>query len=290
MVEIPNFSSLFRLDGKVALITGGSRGIGLYIAAAFLQAGALKVVLTARKEAMLKDAIAQLNAISDIAGRASYIVANLSSMDGIDTLLQDLKKELPNGKLHILVNNAGASWGGPFEDFEDWKYQKIFDVNVRAVFNVTRKMIPFLAAGGTYDDPARVIIVSSVGGIAVLHVGASGAIAYNASKAAAHHLGRNLAMELVAKNITTNVIAPGWFPTRLANPAIEAFGGEAEAARDNPMGRLGIPGDIAGVAIYLCSPAGSYVNGQDITVDGGKRLMAGNMASHFSDARRKSKI
>lgn len=131
--------------------------------------------------------------------------------------------------------------------------------------------------------------MSSVGGIAVLHVGDDGSIAYSISKAAAHHLGRNLAMELVSKNITVNVIAPGWFRTRLAGPAIDKFGGDDAAAADNPMGRLGIPEDMAGVAVYLCSRAGTYVNGEDISVDGGKRLMAGSMAAHFSDDRRKGK-
>jgi len=290
MAAIPNFSSLFRLDGKVALITGGSRGIGLYIATGFLQAGAKKVILVARKEDGLVEAVEKLNALPDLSGCATYIVANISRIEGIEQLLVDVKKETGDEKLHILVNNAAASWGGAFEEFDDWKLAKTFDVNVRAVFNLTKKMVPLLANAGTPEDPARVIIVSSVGGIAVFHVGETGAIAYSASKAAAHHLGRNLAMELVPKHITTNIIAPGWFPTRLANPAIEKFGGEEEASKDNPMGRLGKPEDMVGVAIYLCSRAGTYVNGEDISVDGGRRLMQGAMAGHFSNTREKAKL
>ena len=129
-----------------------------------------------------------------------------------------------------------------------------------------------LAKAGTKRDPARIINVSSVGGTTVPHVGANGAIAYAISKAAMHHLSRNLAVELAPQNITTNTIAPGWFPTRLANPAIEKYGGIDAAGADNPLGRLGLREDMAGVAIYLASKAGAYVTGEDIAVDGGSRL------------------
>jgi NAD(P)-dependent dehydrogenase (short-subunit alcohol dehydrogenase family) len=151
-------------------------------------------------------------------------------------------------------------------------------------------MQPLLMAAGTKDDPARNIIISSIGGIVVPHVGETGAIAYSASKAAAHHLGRNFAMELVPHNITTNIIAPGWFPTRLANPAIEKAGGEEVAGATNPMNRLGVPEDIAGISVYLCSRAGRYINGEDISVDGGSRLMNGYAAQHISAVRAKGKL
>jgi NAD(P)-dependent dehydrogenase (short-subunit alcohol dehydrogenase family) len=151
-------------------------------------------------------------------------------------------------------------------------------------------MQPLLMAAATKEDPARVIIVSSIGGIVVPHVGQTGAIAYSASKAAAHHLGRNFAMELVPHNITTNIIAPGWFPTRLANPAIDKAGGEKVAGASNPMGRLGVPEDIAGLVVYLCSRAGRYINGEDISVDGGNRLMNANAAYHIAEVRKKSKL
>jgi len=145
-------------------------------------------------------------------------------------------------------------------------------------------------AAATPEEPARIIIVSSVGGIIVPHVGEAGAIAYSASKAAAHHLGRNFAMELVPHNITTNIIAPGWFPTRLANPAIEKAGGEKAAGAGNPMNRLGVPEDIAGVAIFLCSRAGRYINGEDISVDGGSRLMNWSAAKHIDKVRSNAKL
>jgi NAD(P)-dependent dehydrogenase (short-subunit alcohol dehydrogenase family) len=151
-------------------------------------------------------------------------------------------------------------------------------------------MQPLLTAAGNKDDPARNIIISSVGGIIVPHVGQTGSIAYSASKAAAHHLGRNFAMELVPHNITTNTVAPGWFPTRLANPAIEKAGGEEVAGATNPMGRLGVPEDIAGVVVYLCSRAGRYINGEDISVDGGSHLMNGYAAHHIAEVRAKNKL
>lgn len=152
------------------------------------------------------------------------------------------------------------------------------------------RLVPLLARAGTHESPSRVIIVSSVGGISVTHTGKDGAVAYGISKAAAHHLGRSLAVELAPQHITTNVIAPGWFPTRLAGPAIEKYGGIDIAGADNPMGRLGIPEDIAGVVLYLCSRAGTYVNGEDITLDGGKRLLAGNNNSHGTDTEFISKL
>jgi len=136
-------------------------------------------------------------------------------------------------------------------------------------------MVPLLSATATPASPSRVLITSSVGGIMVPHVGARGAIMYSVSKAAAHHLGRNLALELAPKNITTNIIAPGFFPSRLANPQIDYLGGEDVVGKQNPMGRLGRPEDIAGLVVYLCSPAGSYVNGQDVNLDGGARLRVG---------------
>jgi NAD(P)-dependent dehydrogenase (short-subunit alcohol dehydrogenase family) len=150
-------------------------------------------------------------------------------------------------------------------------------------------MQPFLTAAGTQDDPARNIIVSSVGGIIVPHVGQAGAIAYSASKAAAHHLTRNFAMEHIPHHITTNTIAPGWFPTRLANPAIDKAGGAEIAGASNPSGRLGVPDDIAGVAVYLASRAGRYVNGEDISVDGGSRLANAGAMHHIQEVRKQKK-
>ena len=136
-----------------------------------------------------------------------------------------------------------------------------------------------LEASGTHDDPSRVIIVSSVAGTNVSHTGDNGTIMYSASKAAAHHLGRNLAVELGPKNITCNTIAPGFFPSKLASGLIEILGGQDKLERENPRKRLGIPEDIAGVVLFLCSRAGSYVNGEYVSVDGGQRLTHGRQSN-----------
>ncbi|KIW78990.1 hypothetical protein Z517_08830 [Fonsecaea pedrosoi CBS 271.37] len=292
MAAIKDFDSLFRLDGKIAVVTGGSRGIGLYCATAFLQAGCSKVIITARNAENLAQAAAQLNALPNIRGRAVSIPANVGHTDQIEQFVRDVQAEIerderPGRGLDILVANAAASWGGPFESFEDWKSIKTLDLNVRGVFNLCRLMVPLLSSAATRADPSRILITSSVGGIVVPHVGERGAIMYSVSKAAAHHLGRNLALELVPKNITTNVIAPGFFPSRLANPQIDFLGGEDVVGSQNPMGRLGRPDDIAGLVVFLCSRAGSYVNGEDISLDGGARLRSGTHAGTL-DARGKA--
>ncbi|EXJ73016.1 uncharacterized protein A1O5_04165 [Cladophialophora psammophila CBS 110553] len=338
MAEIKDFNSLFRLDGKIAVVTGGSRGIGLYCATAFLQAGCSKVIITARNAENLAQAVTQLNALPNIQGKAVSIPANVGHTDQIEKFVRDVQTEIerderPGRGLDILVANAAASWGGPFESFDDWKSIKTLDLNVRGVFNLCRlyvlsfpngpshysaillplgscsshlaldvdvddeygsltsssrsmhrhRMVPLLSSAATLEDPSRILITSSVGGIIVPHVGARGAIMYSVSKAAAHHLGRNLALELIPKNITTNIIAPGFFPSRLANPQIDYLGGEDVVGKQNPAGRLGRPEDIAGLVVYLCSRAGSYVNGEDISVDGGARLRVGTHPGSMDD-------
>ncbi|KAJ9608491.1 hypothetical protein H2200_007479 [Cladophialophora chaetospira] len=284
MADMKDFSGLFRLDGKIAVVTGGSRGIGLYAASAFLLAGCSKVILTARDAKNLDTAVSQLNALPNISGKAVSIPANVGHTDQIERFVKDVEEEIakdaPGKGLDILVANAAASWGGPFESFEDWKSVKTLDLNVRGVFNLCRFMVPLLSRAATPGDPSRILITSSVGGIIVPHVGERGAIMYSVSKAAAHHLGRNLAVELAPKNITTNIIAPGFFPSRLAQPQIDYLGGIDFVGKQNLLGRLGIPEDIAGVVLYLCSKAGSYVNGEDISIDGGARLARGGGASH----------
>ncbi|KKZ63552.1 hypothetical protein EMCG_02137 [[Emmonsia] crescens] len=260
MSEIRGYSSFFRLDGKIALVTGGSRGIGLHTATAFLLAGAKKVIITARKsggEQGIDQAVEKLNQLPGISGHAIGIQANVASTDEIEKLVSEVRKS--DGKLDILVANAGATWGGPFEPTPDWSSQKILDLNVRGVFNLVRLFTPLLEQAGTRQNPSRVIIVSSVAAIHVPHVGENGTIMYAVSKAAANHLARNLAVELGPRNITTNTVAPGFFPSKLANGLIENLGGRDKLSSDVPRGRLGEPEDIAGIMIYLCSPAANYM-------------------------------
>ena len=194
-------------------------------------------------------------------------------MEEIERLVNEVKKH--ESTLDILIANAGATWGGPFEPTPDWSSQKVLDLNVRGVFNLARLFAHMLASSGSAQDPSRIVIVSSTAGTTVPHVGEHGTIMYAASKAAAHHLGRNLAVELGPRNITCNTVAPGFFPSKLANGLIEILGGQDELERDNPRKRLGEPEDIAGVILFLCSRAGNYVNGEYISVDGGQRFASG---------------
>jgi NAD(P)-dependent dehydrogenase (short-subunit alcohol dehydrogenase family) len=246
---------------KVSLtLLTGSRGLGLHAATAYLRAGARKVFITARKAdgpQGIDQAVKRLNSLSGISGTAVGIAANVARTEEIQRLVDEVRKREP--KLDILVANAGASWGGPFEPTPDTSSQKVLDLNVRGVFNLARLFMPLLAAAGTARDPSRIIIVSSIAGTHVPHVGDHGTIMYSVSKAAAHHLSRNLAVELGPRNITTNTVAPGFFPSKLASGLIEILGGEDELNRTNPRGRLGLPEDIAGVMVFLASPAGCYV-------------------------------
>ncbi|ORY06909.1 hypothetical protein BCR34DRAFT_489834 [Clohesyomyces aquaticus] len=278
MSDLPSFDRMFRLDGKVALVTGGSRGLGLHTATAFLLAGAKKVFISARKNAGpegIDQAVEKLNKLG-VSGKAVGIAANVANTDEIARLVKEVQKT--DDKLDILVCNAGATWGGPFEPTPDASSQKVLDLNVRGVFNLARLFTPLLEKAGTPQDPSRIVIVSSTAGVTVPHVGEHGTIMYSVSKAAAHHLSRQLAVELGPRNITTNTVAPGFFPSKLANGLIEILGGEQELKDANPRKRLGEPADIAGVMVYLCSPAASYVNGEDICVDGGVRYAQGRQS------------
>lgn len=237
--------------------------------------------ISARKsggEQGIDQAVEKLNKLCSsrgLKGQAIGAPANVAQEDDIKRLVQEVKKH--ESKLDILVANAGATWGGPFEPTPDWSSQKILDLNVRGVFNLARLFAPMLAESGKPKDPSRIVIMSSVAGTNVSHVGDNGTIMYSASKAAAHHLARNLAVELGPRNITVNTVAPGFFPSKLASGLIEILGGEEELARANPRKRLGEPNDIAGVMLFLCSKAANYVNGEYISVDGGARLGAGRL-------------
>ncbi|KAL2755689.1 hypothetical protein ACRALDRAFT_1076796 [Sodiomyces alcalophilus JCM 7366] len=281
MSELRNFDKAFTLEGKTAVVTGGSRGLGLHMATAFLRSGCSHVIITARKlegEQGILQAVDKLNRLPGIRGKAIGIAANVGDSDAIVRLVGEVKEIVGSKGLNILVCNAGAAWGSRFEDAPPHSSVKILDLNVRGVFELAQKFLPLLEQASSRDDPSRVITISSTAGSNVPHVGENGTIMYSASKAAANHLGRNLAVELGPRNITSNVISPGFFPSKLAQGLISNLGGVDGLSRDNPMRRLGEPEDIAGVAVFLCSPAGKYVNGVDIAVDGGSRLSAGRLS------------
>ncbi|KAK1500623.1 rhamnolipids biosynthesis 3-oxoacyl-(acyl-carrier-protein) reductase [Colletotrichum tamarilloi] len=281
MSELKDFGSTFSLRGKTALVTGGSRGLGLHMATAFLLSGCSHVIITARKlegEQGISQAIDKLNRLPNTRGKAIGISANVADSKDIVRLVGEVKNIVGEKGLNILVCNAGAAWGSKFEDAPPSSSVKILDLNVRGVFELVQKFLPLLEKAASEHDPARVLTVSSTAGGNVPHVGEHGTIMYAASKAAANHLGRNFAVELGPKNITSNIIAPGFFPSKLAQGLINNLGGIDELSRGNPLGRLGEPDDIAGVAVFLCSRAAKYVNGVVIEIDGGARLVAGRQS------------
>ena len=248
---------LFAIDGKVALVTGGSRGIGLMIARGFVEAGA-KVYISSRKAEVCEETAAELSKV----GPCIALPADLSTDAECTRLASEVAAVEP--ALHILVNNAGANWGEPIETFPESGWDKVLDLNLKSPFFLTRALLPQLEAAGTDDDPARVINIGSIDGIQVPILNT---YSYSSSKAALHHLTRVLAKELGPRHVTVNAVAPGPFESKMMAQTLKSFGDQI--ARSSPLGRIGRPDDMAGVAIYLASRAGSYVTGAIIPVDGG---------------------
>ena len=249
--------TLFSIKGKTALITGGSRGIGLMIARGYLEAGA-KVYISSRKKEVCDETARQLSAI----GPCISIPSDLSTVDGCNHLAAELAKQEDN--LHILVNNAGAAWGAPIGQYPEAGWDKVMDTNVKGIFFLTQACLPLLEKAASPGDPARVINIGSIDGLAVSDMEN---YAYGPSKAAVHHLTRNLAVHIGRRNITVNAVAPGPFESQMTKHVLDHFKQNLE--RTCPLKRIGEPGDMAGVAIYLASRAAAYVNGVTIPVDGG---------------------
>lgn len=261
-----SFDNLFSIKGKVALVTGGSRGIGEMIAAGFLAQGA-KVYISSRKAEACQATAERLMAAHG--GECVAIPADLSRLDGVTALAQALAAR--EAQLDILVNNAGASWGAPLESFPEVGWDKVMDTNVKGVFFLTQQLVPLLRKAGAGPSPARVINIGSIDG---LKSSSFDAWSYGASKAAVHHLTRFMATKLTAERILCNAIAPGPYPTWMLSTGV-GFGGATDGVdwdrvgQRNPSGRVGTPEDIAGLATFLCSRAGEYVVGQVIASDGG---------------------
>jgi len=258
--------NLFSIKSKIALVTGGSRGIGEMIAGGFLANGA-KVYISSRKAESCDAAAARL--MEQYGGECISIPADVGDMAGIEALVAAVSER--EEKLDILVNNAGTSWGASLDDFPEQGWDKVMDTNVKGVFFLTQKMLPLLRKAATAEDPARVINIGSIDGI---KNSAFQNFSYSPSKAAVHHMTRQMAAHLVKENIILNAIAPGPFPTWMLSTGV-GFGGKtegvdwAEAGKTNPRGRFGTPEDIAGLAIYLSSRAGAFTVGETITCDGG---------------------
>jgi NAD(P)-dependent dehydrogenase (short-subunit alcohol dehydrogenase family) len=250
-------SDLFSIAGKVALVTGGSRGIGLMIARGYVDAGA-RVYISSRKASVCDEVATELSQH----GECVSLPADLSTEAACTALADELATR--ESELHILVNNAGATWGAPLADYPADAWDKVLDLNVKSPFFLTRAALPLLEKAATTDDPARVINIGSIDG---LQVPVMETYAYSSSKAAVHQLTRHLARHLGRRNITVNAIAPGPFESKMMAETLRNFGDAI--AESSPLRRIGRPDDMAGTAIYLASRAGAYVTGAVIPVDGG---------------------
>jgi NAD(P)-dependent dehydrogenase (short-subunit alcohol dehydrogenase family) len=248
---------LFSIKGKTAVVTGGSRGIGLMIARGYVDAGA-KVYISSRNAEVCDEVAAELSKN----GECISIPADLGNMEGVEHLAAQIAER--EDHLDILVNNAGAAWGAPMEEFPEAGWDKVMNLNVKGVFFLTVRLLPLLKKAASPEDPARVINIGSVDGLRVPDMLN---YAYSASKAAVHMLTRHMAHHLVKDNITINAIAPGPFPSKMTKFIFDM--GEEIVASTVPMGRVGHPDDMAGAAIYLASKAGSYLTGTIIPVGGG---------------------
>jgi NAD(P)-dependent dehydrogenase (short-subunit alcohol dehydrogenase family) len=253
------FKDLFSLQGRVALVSGGSRGIGRMIAAGFLAQGAARVYITARKAAPCEASAKELTAQYD--GECIALPIDISDLAGIEMLAAEIKKREP--KLDILVNNAGAAWGAEFDEFPESGWDKVANLNLKTPFFLTKALAAPLRAAASADKPAKVINIASIDGI---FVNPMETYSYAASKAGLIHLTRRMAAKLIRDHVVVTAIAPGPFASDMNRAARDHA--DAVATRV-PLGRIGDENDMAGAAIFLASRAGDYVVGATLPVDGG---------------------
>ena len=259
------FEKLFSMEGKVCVITGGSRGLGAFMAKGFLQAGAKRVFITARKA---EACIATAEELSQY-GECIALPGDISVADELKTLVETLSSQ--ESCVDVLVNNAGSSWGGMLGAFPEKGWDKIMDLNVKSPFFLTQAMLPLLKNQATAENTASVINIGSVAGL----IGDSlNAYSYGPSKAALHQLTRNLAKDLADDHIRVNAIAPGRFVSKMTEYVTQDQTAYEAECKEIPLHRFGNETDIAGVAIMLASQAGEFITGQVIPVDGGATLVS----------------
>ncbi|MFT4749555.1 MAG: NAD(P)-dependent dehydrogenase (short-subunit alcohol dehydrogenase family) [Pseudohongiellaceae bacterium] len=259
-------ADLFSIEGKTALVTGGSSGLGLIMAKGLLDNGA-RVIIASRSTDKCNEAVSELKAFGDVAA----VAADVTNAEQRLELVKFVTDRF--GSLSILLNNAGANWGSKLEDYPDDGFEKVVSTNLNGVFSLTRDCVDLLALAGTAEDPARVINIGSMDGIHVPIVQRVPTFAYSASKAALHHLTKVLAVDLASKNITVNAIAPGFFESRMTDYVFEHYLNDIED--DCPLHRVGQPQEMVGIVTYLASKAGAYTNGTVIPVDGGTSISKG---------------
>lgn len=253
-------SDLFSVDGKVAVVTGGSRGIGLMVARGLIEAG-VSVVISSRKADVLEQAASELSAGG---GTCVAVPADLSTQEGAVALAAAVRERFD--RVHLLVNNAGATWGAPLEEFPASGWSRVIDTNVEGVFHLTVALLGELRAAASEDDPARVVNIGSIDG---LRVPMMENYSYSASKAAVHMLTRHLAKRLAGERITVNAIAPGPFESKMTAFMMSDPEARAVVEQQVPLGRIGAPDDVVGTVRFLASRAGSYLTGAVIPLDGG---------------------
>ncbi|WP_354698023.1 Rhamnolipids biosynthesis 3-oxoacyl-[acyl-carrier-protein] reductase [Paraconexibacter sp. AEG42_29] len=260
MDTAPPGQALFDVSGKTALVTGGTRGIGLMIARGLLDAGA-RVAISSRKEDAVAKAVEELAAHGEVHG----IAGDVSTPDGARALAAATHEHV-GGRLDLLVNNAGVTWGAPLEEFPDAGWDRVMHTNVEGVFHLTVALLPALRAAATAPDPARVINIGSIDG---LRSPTMDNYSYAASKAAVHTLTRHLAAKLAAEHITVNAIAPGPFESRMTKFVVEDAALLTAATAEVPLARFGTAEDATGIVVFLASRAGAYLTGTVIPLDGG---------------------
>ncbi|UWR24327.1 SDR family oxidoreductase [Sulfitobacter sp. S190] len=263
-----DIETLFGLNGKVALVTGGATGIGRMAAEGLVRAGA--TVLLASRKGDACEAVAQ--ALNDLGapGKAIGFAGDVGSKEGVDALVAAVQER--TDKLDILMNNAGVTWGAPLGHFPHEAWEKVMNVNVAGLFDLTQKLLPMLMRDASVDDPARVVNVGSVMGEREM---GDGAYSYSASKAAVLHLSKILAKELAGKSVTVNALAPGPFVSRMTAFATHDSDMREKVGADVPLGRVGRDEDIAGCMLFLCGRGGAYITGAVVPVSGGINVMSG---------------
>ncbi|PBK62987.1 NAD(P)-binding protein [Armillaria solidipes] len=273
-----SLASLFNVKGKIVLVTGGGSGIGKMIAAGFAQNGA-KVYIAARKESQLKEAVADLQ--KSASEKVSYIVGNVATKAGCDAIIAEFKKH--ESKLHVLVNNSGITWGGPYDNFPEEKgWDNVFNVNVKSIFYMTAGLTELLAKESDAYDPGRVINISSTASVEPesehsLSSPGNGTWSSRLTSLAVNHLTSSLAVKLGPRHVTVNAILPGLFPSKMTAFGFKTTGEKAFIA-SQPTGRYGTPQDMAGLALFLASPGSSHITGTHTLLDGGSRYVAQRIA------------